>query len=463
MANMEDKQYLISPSVAKTDANYGSVESETKPDKPQGVSNTLKLLFFICGLSAFARSESVLMQTQMYAQCFDLGPNFYAAASSAIFMPGIFIQIIQTKYDRYFDRTYGTYRAAAYRIVLAFAASLIALMALVIVAKHDDSLRDNPAFVYILLAIMGLGISVSFGCFTQITSMFPPELHPFFFFGTYAPFFIFAPVNVAIGDLCEKVHMPSTSGGNDMDYTWETRWDSATVYYIVAVSISLAGMICFFGIAKHPVGKVLFAKKDSELHAERSAGASPSINHDAPLLSTQANAVAMEQSMTVLTCFKSVWIEVVAQSITTICSTLIAAMYIDIPASHFEDLPTILLYDYYIFGSAGIVITSWKPFRSLLSPKILLIMAVVRIAFVPLSIACTQGTFGRNDYIVVALNSVQMAVAGMIFSLSFSFAADKFTTKPARTLASTIMNVFYYIAMAIAMGSSFGLKHNDDN
>ena len=69
--------------------------------------------------------------------------------------------------------------------------------------------------------------------------------------------------------------------------------------------------------------------------------------------------------------------------------------------------------------------------------------------------------FGRNDYIVVALNSLQMAVGGMVFSLSFSYAADKFHTKPARTLASTIMNVFYYIAMAVAMGSSFALKHNE--
>jgi hypothetical protein len=68
-------------------------------------------------------------------------------------------------------------------------------------------------FVYLLLAIMGLGISVSFGCFVQISSMFPPELHAFFFFGNYAPFFIFAPVNVGIGDLCEKVKIDDKVGG----------------------------------------------------------------------------------------------------------------------------------------------------------------------------------------------------------------------------------------------------------
>ena len=65
--------------------------------------------------------------------------------------------------------------------------------------------------------------------------------------------------------------------------------------------------------------------------------------------------------------------------------------------------------------------------------------------------------FGSDDYMVLALNSVQMFMAGMVFALSFSLAADRFETKPARTLASTIMNVFYYVAMAVAMAISFTL------
>jgi hypothetical protein len=65
--------------------------------KDAPVSNTLKLLFFICGLSTFARSESVLMQTQMYTKCFNLGSTFYPSASSAIFMPGILIQLVQNR------------------------------------------------------------------------------------------------------------------------------------------------------------------------------------------------------------------------------------------------------------------------------------------------------------------------------------------------------------------------------
>ena len=102
------------------------------------------------------------------------------------------------------------------------------------------------------------------------------------------------------------------------------------------------------------------------------------------------NALA-EQDMSAMDCFRRIWIEIIAQSITTVCSTLIAALYIDIPSSHFEDLATILLYDYYIFGSAGIVLTSFRPVRKLVTSKVLLGMSIVRIVFVPLSILCTQG------------------------------------------------------------------------
>merc|ERR1712146_131950 len=56
---------------------------------------------------------------------------------------------------------------------------------------------------------------------------------------------------------------------------------------------------------------------------------------------------------------------------------------------------------------------------------------------------------GTNDYVLLAINSVQMWLAGIIFSLSFSLASDKFRSKPARTRASTIMNVVYYVAMPL--------------
>lgn len=48
---------------------------------------------------------------------------------------------------------------------------------------------------------------------------------------------------------------------------WELRWNSILVYYIVAAVITLAGLICFYGIAFHPVGKQMFRHKDEELRS----------------------------------------------------------------------------------------------------------------------------------------------------------------------------------------------------
>lgn len=102
----------MAPRTAQTEMETGELRDATH-------SIPLKIFFLVCGLSVFARSESVFMQTQMYARCFDLGDRFYALASCAIFMPGILVQIIQNKYDVVHDLAYGTYKATTCRLVAA--------------------------------------------------------------------------------------------------------------------------------------------------------------------------------------------------------------------------------------------------------------------------------------------------------------------------------------------------------
>lgn len=418
------------------------------------VSWTLRFLFFLCGVSTFARSEVVLMQTQMYAECFGLGEYFYALASISIFMPGILVQMLQSKFDARLDQHFGTARSATWRIMLAYLVSLTALIVLVIMTRVNTNLQSSAPFVYFLLSIMGLGISVSFGTYTQIVSMFPPELHPLFFFGTYAPFFVFAPVNIAVGNLCEK--------NNDV---WSLRWDSIDIYYTVGVALSIAGVLSFLGVVRYPKSRLLFDRKDAELRArshhrfvipveqdnlEDSTGAQ--LN-----LSVARKAVFDELSLHLRDYLRLLWQESLTQVLVTICSTLLAALYIDFKPTHFENLPTILMYDYYICTSLGVVMTSWLPFRRLFTPSRILILAALRLALVPFAVMAIRGIIGTNDYVLLAINSVQMWLAGIIFSLSFSLASDKFRSKPARTRASTIMNVVYYVAMAIGMGVSFAL------
>ena len=37
------------------------------------------------------------------------------------------------------------------------------------------------------------------------------------------------------------------------------------VYYLIAAFLTLAGMVCYFGVGKHPIGKLFFKKKDAQL------------------------------------------------------------------------------------------------------------------------------------------------------------------------------------------------------
>lgn len=51
-----------------------------------------------------------------------------------------------------------------------------------------------------------------------------------------------------------------------------------------------------------------------------------------------------EMTLGLTAVFTSIWRELLAQSMVTIISTIVAALYIELEPSHFMDLPTILLY-----------------------------------------------------------------------------------------------------------------------
>jgi hypothetical protein len=82
--------------------------------------------------------------------------------------------------------------------------SLGAMVALLVVCYYHPGFQSNTGFVYSLLAVVGVCVSITFGSFVQIVSLFPGHLQPFYYLGTYSPFFLFAPVNIAIGELCDR-------------------------------------------------------------------------------------------------------------------------------------------------------------------------------------------------------------------------------------------------------------------
>lgn len=198
-------------------------------------------------------------------------------------------------------------------------------MTLIFCSSHSDTLRSSPAFIYSMIVIIGIGISISFGTINQLVSIFPVKFHAAFFFGCYAPFFILAPANVGLGDLC-AVYMHNNSedalvstvaaiaasgptpglwnewsengttalpsplvttfpSGHNSTAMYETRWNSVFVYYSIAVACCVFGSLAFVAALQHPVGKHSTKKKDYELQKSRNpSGATTPSAMDASLV-----------------------------------------------------------------------------------------------------------------------------------------------------------------------------------
>lgn len=176
---------------------------------------------------------------------------------------------------------------------------------------------------------------------------------------------------------------------------WVTRWHSVLVYYILAAFLTLSGLLCYFGIAKHPLGKQYFTRKDHELHTMFSVTQNVAIVQERPsLLVNDASSnefdfkqVPSQQSKSIVTedvngegdddllednvvsafsesdslldnsnaeisnieMMKKCWLDIGAQVMMTICSTLIASLYIKFEYTTFEDLTTLLQYVNLVF------------------------------------------------------------------------------------------------------------------
>ena len=60
---------------------------------PAGEACTIRVLLFLLGISAFPITESLLLQTATFTECFDLGRAFYGIATLVLFLPGLVIQV----------------------------------------------------------------------------------------------------------------------------------------------------------------------------------------------------------------------------------------------------------------------------------------------------------------------------------------------------------------------------------
>lgn len=89
---------------------------------------------------------------------------------------------------------------------------------------------------------------------------------------------------------------------------------------------------------------------------------------------------------------KKIWMPVTTQSLSTFVSLVVSSQYVVIYCQELN-LPTKLQYEYYIGNSVGMCLTLLKAVREL-DPRILLLIAVFRLVFVPLILLDTQQEVG---------------------------------------------------------------------
>ena len=78
-------------------------------------------------------------------------------------------------------------------------------MSFVLLVDYYPDMRTNVVLLYAVQVVVGLCTSITFGSLAQIVALLPTKYHYFFFTGNMCPFFVFIPVNILTGNLCNPV------------------------------------------------------------------------------------------------------------------------------------------------------------------------------------------------------------------------------------------------------------------
>ena len=239
-----------------------------------------RLLMPLCmlamGVSAFPICETLLLQTAMFTSCFDFS-GYYGLATLALFIPGLPIMIAQNSYDQKWDGVHGTRTAAIFRVILGHTMQLAAL-AVFLALLYDDASTDAKEsskhwLLIICFAVVGLGCAIVYGTYAQTVSMFPERYHPFFFIGTYLVSWVVAPVNMALGELCEL----RDADGALLDIPVQ-HWNRIFGFYGISsvLNVGGAGVFVMF-TCRAQVALKAFATKDDQLRAPMLLSQEPSV------------------------------------------------------------------------------------------------------------------------------------------------------------------------------------------
>jgi hypothetical protein len=197
----------------------------------------------------------------MFATCFQWGDRFYGGSTLALFLPGFAVQVLQNRGDAAAELLVGSRRFALLRLVVGHAVQLLVLAGF-FAMLHDDPRRweGNDTFLALGFIVIGCCCAVVYGTCAQTVSLFPSEVHPYFFVGTYSVSWAIAPLNIVSGELCDEG-------------TARPHWDRLVLYYTAGSAFQILGLLAFVVLAYTQIGGAAFSRKDQLL--ERVAVATP--------------------------------------------------------------------------------------------------------------------------------------------------------------------------------------------
>eukprot|EP00038_Savillea_parva_P005926 m.160698 g.160698 ORF g.160698 m.160698 type:complete len:537 (-) comp11982_c0_seq1:200-1810(-) len=458
---------------------------DATPSRDKG-SLMVKLLVFLCGVAAFARTEAVLLQTQYFAMCRGYGPQFFYAISAALlFIPGPFV----IGFVRIIEAGSTTpIRVRAFRkILIANVSTALAIMMLIAEIAIFGSVAEEHKLAYLYMPIIGIGSSLHFQAMSQALSFFPPVYMSILIVGCYCPFVVYAPIN-SVGHLCtatldggssaDPASCGNTTGNaavQDTCVTWEADWSAVWSFFGTAVVLCVQAILAMYMLCKHPLARHYMSLADDE-HVDdddnKEDGAQYKLlGDDAEARkaegdvmggSIQAEGKGSESESESNTHVG--WIaapQVYCVLVVIIASQLVTAQYGMIPVQGgFMYLTTYLLYEYYICSCLGSVLAMVMPLGDITS----VLLATLRIAVVPLTFSyeampgLPAATIPRSNVMALVVNFAFITSGAWIFSSTFSMLQTKLADRPKdKKWALNLNNGVYFFAMELALAISISI------
>lgn len=347
------------------------------------------------------------------------GADFYVKIYCAYYLPGLFVSLLQQRYDDVVDRWLGSWKAYMIRMCASFMLVIVLLVSL-------PFLPDIPDLRIFVMGIIGSFSWLMHGTACMLVSMFPPASTAWLQTGFRCPE-IFTVVIVIMLDLEEN---PSK--------------ESLITFHFATAGLLVLGALSFVAIMNGPPAQHYLRAKD---HVEKTSDMEiiplvqkklesfdGTIKHLEPVEGKEIIADAIVECR-------------LALFVTIFASVFTAAFFAYVNSTDGNDIEQILYFTRLFCDLFGRPITRLPRPKFMGTPSGLMWSAIARGALaVVFFLYISVPGFPQNDTFVTFLIGIFSVGSGYISVLAYETAALQVKSKSAQTYAATLMNTSFQYA-----------------